>query len=121
VALTHAIANGTMRGGRALLLPVQIKGPGGETPGETAIRLPSDVLTRQPAAVQSLEPGLGGEADEFGYEQLPPSSEMAPKPTAKPCGMRKGRNTLVVERQSRQDVPATPGQEPMIRRSYLAP
>ncbi|MFZ4397420.1 MAG: SUMF1/EgtB/PvdO family nonheme iron enzyme, partial [Kiritimatiellia bacterium] len=57
LVLTRALTSVTERGGRGLLLPVQIKGPGGETLGEAKIRLPSDVLTRLPGAVQSLDGG----------------------------------------------------------------
>jgi len=48
----------TVRGGRAIvLLPLQIKGPGGEVLAETAVRLPADVLDRPPAVIQSIEGG----------------------------------------------------------------
>jgi hypothetical protein len=58
VVLTRAVVtNATERGGRVLFLPVQIKGPGGETLGEAKIRLSSDVLTRPSGVVQSLDGG----------------------------------------------------------------
>ncbi|MFZ4397043.1 MAG: hypothetical protein ACOYOU_15620, partial [Kiritimatiellia bacterium] len=60
VVLTRAVTQATKSGGRGLLLPMQIKGPGGETLGEATIRLSSEVLTRQPGAVQSL---AGGKID----------------------------------------------------------
>jgi formylglycine-generating enzyme required for sulfatase activity len=57
VVLTRALTRVTERGGRWLLLPVQIKEPGGETLGETKIRVPADVLTRPSGVVQSLDGG----------------------------------------------------------------
>ena len=52
-----AIANVTERGGRLLLLPLRIRGPGGETLAETSVRLPPDVLPRPAAVIRSLEGG----------------------------------------------------------------
>jgi hypothetical protein len=57
VVLNRAFTNATERGGRGLILPMQIKGPGGETLGEAKIRLSADVLTRPSGVVQSLDGG----------------------------------------------------------------
>jgi formylglycine-generating enzyme required for sulfatase activity len=57
VVLTRAVTNATVRGGRGLILPLQLKGPGGEMLADASIRLSSDVLTRPPGAVQSLDGG----------------------------------------------------------------
>jgi formylglycine-generating enzyme required for sulfatase activity len=57
VVLNRAFTNATERGGRGLILPMQIKGPGGETLGEAKIRVSSDVLTRPSGVVQSLDGG----------------------------------------------------------------
>ena len=57
VVLSRAVTNATERAGRGLILPVLIKGPGGETLGEANIRLSADVLTRPSGVVQSLDGG----------------------------------------------------------------
>ncbi len=57
VVLTRALTRVTERRGRWLILPVQIKEPGGETLDETKIRVPADVLTRPSGVVQSLDGG----------------------------------------------------------------
>jgi hypothetical protein len=57
VVLTRAFTNATERGGRGLILPMPIKGPGGETLGEAKIRVSADVLTRPSGVVQSLDGG----------------------------------------------------------------
>lgn len=57
VALTRAVANVAERGSRALLLPVQVKGPGGELLAESVIRLPMDFMERPSSTIQSLDGG----------------------------------------------------------------
>jgi hypothetical protein len=84
LVLTRASTNAMESWGRTLILPLQIKGPGGETLGEDNIRLPSDVLTRQPGAVQSLDGGtIGLKVKNATENPLTLALEMASLPTVR--------------------------------------